>query len=608
MQTTDIVLCPQPKIIQWAQGHYRLPDAPLRLFYQPTDDQPTPDAAPYVAFIQRHTAASVAQGQLDAYDVLLRHVHSSAQDMHRLKISTHTIEIHAGGPAALFLGVCTLAQIMQQSGDALPCVTIEDWPDLPIRGYMLDISRNKVPTLQTLYGLVDLLASLKYNHLQLYTEHTFAYEGHEQVWRDASPLTADEIRELDAYCRENFIDLVPNQNSLGHMERWLKHERYRPLAECEDGYTDPIGRQRGASTLNPLDPASFDLVSGLYDQLLPNFSSKTVNIGCDEPWELGQCKSKDALAQRGGRVYLDWVLKLHADLKRRGMAQVQFWGDIIIKYPDLIADLPPDLVVMEWGYEATHPFDERAAHYAAAGVPFYVCPGTSSWNSFTGRTPNALSNIRNAADYGRWHGAAGFLLTDWGDNGHLQALPVSYLPIVAGAARAWHVAYGPDIYALADRFVFRDEAGVMGRVVADLGNIYREIGPEHINGSILALAAITPAADLARRLDYLLKQVAPDKPADYSPQNLRRLWSQINGLLAKMQAAQMQRPDADLILAEFTQMGHLLQLGIIRLLRWQGEDLEPLIPHDMLLQLQQQQWLARNRPGGLADSLQILRR
>ena len=61
------------------------------------------------------------------------------------------------------------------------------------RAYMLDISRDRVPTMETLKLIVDILARYRYNQLQLYTEHTFQYEGHEDVWEDSSPMTPREI-------------------------------------------------------------------------------------------------------------------------------------------------------------------------------------------------------------------------------------------------------------------------------------------------------------------------------------------------------------------------------------------------------------------------------
>src|SRR2546423_4155521 len=160
---------------------------------------------------------------------------------YRMSLDRDGVEITAADGAGEFNARQTLAQLRRQFGNDLPQGEIQDWPDFAVRGVMLDISRDKVPTMATLFMLVDLFGELKINQLQLYTEHTFAYRGHEEVWRDASPMTAPEIRELDAYCRARFIELVPNQNSFGHMERWLKHPRYQPLAEKPEGFDFPWG-------------------------------------------------------------------------------------------------------------------------------------------------------------------------------------------------------------------------------------------------------------------------------------------------------------------------------------------------------------------------------
>ena len=77
---------------------------------------------------------------------------------------------------------------------------------------------------------------------------------------------------------------------------------------------------------------------------------------------------------------------------------------------------------------------------AEANVPFYVCPGTSSWNSLTGRLDNATKNLYEAASAGANHQATGYLVTDWGDHGHHQTLPVSYPGFVLGASASWNAA------------------------------------------------------------------------------------------------------------------------------------------------------------------------
>jgi N-acetyl-beta-hexosaminidase len=292
-----------------------------------------------------------------------------------LHITPGGMLIEGHEPAGVFYGVCTLIQILNQCEGELPCAEIQDWPDFSARGVMLDISRHRVYSMETLFELVDRLAGWKINQLQLYTENTFAYRNHPMVWKSASPMTGEDILTLDAYCRERFIELVPNQNSFGHMERWLVHAPYASLAETHDEFDTPWGtRLKGPFSLAPENPGSIALVSSLYDELLPHFTSRQVNVGCDETIALGAGASREACAKRGaGRVYLDYLLKLYANVKQRDF-NMQFWGDIINQHPDLVAELPRDVIALEWGYEAGHPFDQNGARFAASGVPFMFAP------------------------------------------------------------------------------------------------------------------------------------------------------------------------------------------------------------------------------------------
>ena len=156
---------------------------------------------------------------------------------YHLTIGDERIGIVARDGAGLAHAFATLTQIVWQYGKRLPQLHIEDYPDFAHRGVMLDISRDKVPTMATLYGLIDTLAEWKVNQFQLYIEHTFAYDRHRAVWKDASPMTGEEVLALDAYCRARYIDLVPNQNSFGHMQRWLEKKPYNDLAETPRGST-----------------------------------------------------------------------------------------------------------------------------------------------------------------------------------------------------------------------------------------------------------------------------------------------------------------------------------------------------------------------------------
>ena len=524
-----------------------------------------------------------------------------------MRIGEAGVDIAAHDAPGAFYACCTLAQIIATQGEALPHLEISDWPDFPVRGVMLDVSRDKVPQMGTLRELVDMLAGWKFNQLQLYTEHTFAYRQHPQVWAEASPITGEEIIELDAFCRERFIELVPNQNSFGHMHRWLTHPRYAALAETHDEFDTPWNtRMKGPFGLNPEDPGSIALVSSLYDELLPHFSSRMVNVGCDETIDLGVGRSKAAVAERGaGRVYLDFLLKIYEQVRRHDHT-MQFWGDIIIQHPELIAELPKDVIALEWGYEADHPFAEHCPQFAAAGIPFYVCPGTSAWCSLAGRTHNALVNLANAAENGLKHGATGYLITDWGDNGHWQALPASYTGFAVGAAYSW--AYEAnralDVPQAVGVHAFGDPTGSAGKVAYDLGDVYRAVGLEPHNSSVLFWA-------LLRRLEDLDEE-EPRIPAAAFHKALQA----VDDALAPLPHARISGPDAEQTERELALTGRLLRHACQRALlalrdeSLAGADARTQLADDMrgIIGEYEELWLGRNRHGGLRDSVARLQR
>ena len=478
------------------------------------------------------------------------------QEGYRLTVTSGRVVIESRDDAGVFYARATLAQLVRlhAAEGRIPALTIEDSPDFAERGVMIDVSRDKVPTMETLYRLIDELASFKINRMQLYVEHTFAYRAHPLVWAEASPLTGAEIEALDAYCRERFIELVPNQNSFGHMERWLKHPEYASLAEV----SPPVGDNM---SLCPIDPRAIDFLSGLYDGLLPHFTSKTFNVGCDETVDLGKGRSREEVERVGrGRVYLEFVKKIHALVKARGR-RMQFWGDIVFEHPELIPELPKDVLALEWGYEADHPFEVQGAKFAAAGIEFQVCPGTSAWLSLAGRTTNALGNLEAAARSGLAHGASGMLITEWGDFGHWQPFPVSYLGLVYGAAVAWcHEANRElDVARALDLHVFRDRASVLGGIARDLGDVYRETGVLVKNASVLALLLLFPERPLGE-----------GRLAGLTVEGLERAEARATEVASRLHEARCDRDDASLLGAEFALaadlMRHGCRLGSARLL------------------------------------------
>ncbi|MCM8824547.1 MAG: family 20 glycosylhydrolase [Candidatus Omnitrophica bacterium] len=520
---------------------------------------------------------------------------------YKLVISNDSIKIESSDASGAYYGICTLGQILIQKKKSLPSLLIEDYPDFKHRAVMIDISRSKVPELKTLFNLVEMLSSWKINQIQLYTEHTFAYKGHEIVWKGKSPMTPEEIRKLDEFCKEHFVELVPNQNSFGHFHRWLQHPQYRHLAE------DP----NNPSNLCPIDNRSIKLLEDLYSQLLPNFTSNMFNVGCDET-TLG-VRSADAVKEKGeGRVYLEFLLKIYNLVKKHGRT-MQFWGDIIQKHPELIPELPKDVIVLEWGYESDHPFARRCENIAKTGIPFYVCPGTSSWNSIAGRTENCLANLINASENGIKYGATGFLITDWGDNGHLQYLPVSYIGFGAGAGLSWCLKSNLNmpIEETIGLFAFDDASFNTGYLAYELGNVSTTTGISVSNASPLFLVLIEP----------ILNQKAHRYPITtlwMRKKGIKNAEKQIEKALHYAGKLRIKNNEESLVRNEFENAARLLKhsckKGMIiidtytrgkiptrNVLKKMIDDVEQIIHEHKKL------WLKRNKPGGLEEGVELLR-
>jgi hypothetical protein len=389
-----------------------------------------------------------------------------------LTVGPKGITIQYRREGGLRAAAATLRQLLREHGRRLPCLTVLDYPDFQRRGVMLDISRGRVPNLSTLLGLVEQLADFKINELQLYTEHTFAYRNYEPVWRGWGPLTAGEILKLDARCRQLGIDLVPNQNSFGHLRHWLEYQPLKKLAEVHEPYESPDGTfLRYPSTLAPTHSGTLPFLRELYDELLPNFTSERFNVGCDETWDLGRGQTRALCASKGkGRVYLGFLKKIYLEVTARER-KMMFWGDIILHYPELLKELPKDIIALNWGYEAEHPFEEETRHFAKSNLPFYVCPGTSTWMSLVGRHDTAFANLRLAAKTGREQGALGYLNTDWGDGGHPQPLAASWLPYLIGAALSWCADSTNEamLIPVLSRDVFRDSTQRLANAALALG-------------------------------------------------------------------------------------------------------------------------------------------
>lgn len=443
-----MTILPQPQRLEIHSGFFLFPpDVSIGI----SDASVLPAAREIQAHIQKRLTQAV---QPKRHNIPIHILHPGVADTvcvsvepelsaeeYRLTIDTSTIRIASGSPTGAFQAAQTLRQILLQASP-IPHLEIHDWPDLRERGLYYDICRGRVPKLERLLELVEELSYYKINQFQLYIEHTFLFRGHPEIGKEASPLSADDILALDAHCHSRHIELIPSLASFGHLSTVLKHPRYHALAEDWGigKYVSPDAPEDFAHpgwSLSPANPAIYPFLDSLYAEFLPLFSSKRFNACCDETFDLGWGQSYELCRTLGkGRVYLDHIKKIN-DLSKKYGKSLMIWGDIVRQYPELVAEIPKDVTVLDWAYGAEHSF-ETLMDFQAAGLKFLACPGTSSWQSLFPRLPQARANISGFASAAKRFGAAGLLNTDWGDGGHYNFLENSWHGFVFGAEQSWN--------------------------------------------------------------------------------------------------------------------------------------------------------------------------
>lgn len=468
-----MVLLPRPRQLRRGEGHFIpaghtsivLAAAPSRQELVAAQ-QLQEDFALYAGL-----RLSLRRGKPERGDIVLTRGHGLAGQGYLLHISPDGVMIRGGDRQGVVYGVQTLRQVLHEHGALLPEIWIEDEPYFRYRGFYHDVTRGRVPTLDSLKELVDTMYAYKLNQLQLYVEHTYLFRNFSEVWRTDTPLTAEDILALDQYCDERGIELIPSLACFGHMFEVLRTKSFGHLCELPDGEKLPStypNRMRH-HTINVTGERALPFIYGMIEEYMPLFRSKHFNICADETFDLGKGKSGPRAQVVGvDRLYIDFLKALCRFLLKHGKTPM-FWGDIIAQNPEMVKELPEGVICLNWGY---HPrqTDENIRRLAAAGAVQYVCPGVGGWNRWLNLLQSSYDNITRMCRYGREYGAIGVLTTDWGDYGHINHPPFSFPGLIYGAAFSWSEKEIPfdRINEEISRLLYHDRTG---QVVGLLGKL-----------------------------------------------------------------------------------------------------------------------------------------
>jgi hexosaminidase len=385
-----------------------------------------------------------------------------------LDVAPDGVIIAAPSSTGVFYGLQTLKQLVRgNANDAyIQGVQIVDWPAMRWRGVSDDISRGPVPTVDYIKRQLRTFAAYKLNMHSFYMEHTFSSKSHPLIGPEGGSLTADEIRELVAYAKSYHIEIVPEQQTFGHLHKALRYEKYNPLAET------PYG-----DVLSPQQEGTYKLIADWYRELNELFPGKFFHIGEDETFELGEGQSREAARAKGvGAVYFEHLNRVR-DLLKPYDRKLMFWGDIALNHPDLIGNIPKEMIVANWDYGPKDSYENRIKPFKDAGLEQFVCPGVWGWNQIFPNVDASSKNIINFVRDGQAAGATGMLNTTWDDDGE-SLFEMTWYGIVLGAAASWQ-SQAVDQKQFDSDFdwaFFRNEGDQFVAVIHALGSVNTVVG------------------------------------------------------------------------------------------------------------------------------------
>ena len=351
----------------------------------------------------------------------------------RLRISHDSAAILSSSIQGLRSGIAMLAQIFTAECGNLPCGEQTVIPAFRDRGIMLDVSRGKMATIAYLKHLAAWMPQVGYNILQLYCEDKLAVHSHPEIGGITGAYSEEQIRELDSFCRSVYVELQPCIQTFSHVLGILALPEFSDLSENDTLFS-----------FAPGNDAVYRFIETELSETLPWFSSKTLNLNMDEAYDIGSGYSKDLVASKGkGRVYFDHMLRVIEIARKYGVEKFIVWGDIVAKYPELLPELPEDVVVADWHYTPEDHYPSLIT-YQEKRMRFWAAGGVNTWNSIFPRVYNADKNLIRFSSEARERGAEGFLVTDWGDHGHAQPLGLSLYGYLLGGRQC---LYGTPIQA-----------------------------------------------------------------------------------------------------------------------------------------------------------------
>ena len=289
-------------------------------------------------------------------------------------------------------------------------------------GVMLDCSRNAVRTVATVKKFIDNLALMGYNQLQLYTEDTYEIEGEPYFGYQRGRYSRKEIKEIDEYARGYDIELVPNVQTLAHLNQIFRWNRFWEIRDIDSILL--IGEEK-----------TYEFIDRMFASLAKTFTSRKLHIGLDEAHNVGRGKYLDKNGYKDSGEVMCAHIKRVVEIAKKYGFEPMMWADMFFRLandgtyyvgkdaPPIkqeVIDLIPDgLRLVYWDYyqDNQEAYENMMERCKAFGKEVVFAGGSWTWKGFA--PANIFSDVatNHAFNACKEKGIKNVFLTMWGDDG-----------------------------------------------------------------------------------------------------------------------------------------------------------------------------------------------
>ena len=311
-------------------------------------------------------------------------------EAYKLNVSKKQVRIEASRPAGFYYALQTLKQLMPRNVMAgvatsdhsqwsLPSVEIEDAPRFEWRGFMLDEGRHFFGK-DEIKRVIDMMAIYKMNrfHWHLTEDQGWRIEIKKYpkltetgAWRNSKVLaygdvkpdgeryggfyTQKDIKEIVAYAKKKFIEIIPEIDIPGHSQAAVA--AYPEFLACDPENKHEVWLQQGISTdvINVANPKAMQFAKEVIDELTELFPFNYIHLGGDEcptnKWQKND-EWKKLLSEIGSSNFRDLQIYFYKQLKdyiatkpADQQRQLIFWNEVLHGNTSILGN---DITIMAW--------------------------------------------------------------------------------------------------------------------------------------------------------------------------------------------------------------------------------------------------------------------